>query len=91
MTEIPWRSGKLLVWDVTVVSTTVESYVAATAHGLGDVADMAATRKRQRYPVLSTAYLFLLIAVETLGPMNDLAYEFFEILGRKITDESGDS
>jgi len=29
--------------------------------------------------------------METLGPMNDLAYELFEILGRKITDVSGDS
>jgi len=36
------------------------------------------------------AYLFLPIAVETLGPMNDSAYEFFEILSRKITDVSGD-
>jgi len=40
---------------------------------------------------LSTAYLFLPIAEETLGPMNDSAYEFFEIIGHKITDESGDS
>jgi len=41
--------------------------------------------------VLCSAHLFLPIAVETLGPMNDSAYEFFEILGRKITDVSGDS
>jgi len=51
---------------------------------------MAATRKCQKYSELSTAYLFLPIAVETLGPMNDSAHEFFEILGRKITDVSGD-
>jgi len=52
---------------------------------------MAATRKCQKYSELSTAYLFLPITMETLGPMNDSAYEFFEILGRKITDVSGDS
>jgi len=51
---------------------------------------MAATRKCQKYSELSTAYLFPAIAVETLGPMNDSEYEFFEILGRKITDMSGD-
>jgi len=45
MTQIPWRSGKLLVWDVTVISTTAESYVAAAARGRGEVAEMAATRK----------------------------------------------
>jgi len=80
MTWIPWRSGKLLVWDVTVVSTTAESYVAALAHGRGKVVEMAATRKCQKYSKLSMAYLFLPIAVETLGPVNDSAYEFFEIL-----------
>jgi len=31
------------------------------------------------------------MAVETLGPTNDWAYEFLEILGRKVTDVSGDS
>jgi len=91
MTQIPRRSGKLLVWDVTVVSTTAESYVAAAARGRREVAEMAANKKCQKYSELSTPYLFLPIAVETLGPMNDSAYEFFEILGRKITDMSGDS
>jgi len=91
MTQIPWRSGKLLVWDVTVVSTTAESYIAATARGRGEVAEMAATRKCQKYCELSMAYLFLPIALETLGPTNDSAYEFFEILGHKITDVSSNS
>jgi len=68
-------------------------YVAATARGRGEVAEL---RKwlppgNVRSTQLSTAYLFLLIAVETLSLMNDSAYEFFEILGRKITDVSGDS
>jgi len=53
MTQIPWRSGKLLVWDVTVVSTTSESYVAAAASGRGEVAEMAAARKCQKYSVRS--------------------------------------
>jgi len=30
-TQIPWRSGKLLVWDFTVVSTVAGSYVATAA------------------------------------------------------------
>jgi len=91
ITQIPWHSGKLLVWDVTVVSTIAESYVAAAACGRGEVVEMAATRKCQKYSELSTAYLFLSIAVETLGPMNDSAYEFFKILCLKLTDVSGNS
>ena len=31
------------------------------------------------------------IAVETLGPMNESAYQYFEDLGRRIGDISGDS
>jgi len=91
LTQIPWRSAKFLLWDVTVMSTTAESYIAAASRGRGEVVEMAATRKCQKYSELYTAYLFLPIAVETLGPMNDSAYEFFEILGRKITVVSGDS
>jgi len=43
MTQIPWRSGKLLVWDVTVVSTTARggngchqerSEVLSAIHGI---------------------------------------------------------
>jgi len=76
---------------VTVVSTTAESYVTAAARRRREVVEMAAARKYQKYAELSTAYMFLPIAMETLGPMNDSAYESFEILGRKITDLSGDS
>jgi len=32
-TQIPGRSGKLLVWDVTVVSTLADSYVVTAACG----------------------------------------------------------
>jgi len=89
MTQITWRSSKLLVWDVIVVSTTAESYVAAAARGRGEVAEMAANRKCQKYSELSTMYTFLTIAIETLGPVNDSGYEFFEMLDRTITDVSG--
>jgi len=91
MMQIPWQSGKLPVWNVAVVSTTEESYVATAAHGRGEVAEMAAARKCQKYSELSMAYTFLPIAVETLDPMNDSAYEFFEMLSCKISDASGDS
>ena len=31
MTLIPWRAGKQVVWDVTVVCTCAESYVDASS------------------------------------------------------------
>ena len=91
MTQIPWRSGKLLVWDVTVVSTLADSYVATAARGRGEVAELAAARKCEKYAEIPTAYTFLPIAMETLGPLNASAYQFFEDLGRRISDVSGDS
>jgi len=90
-TQIPWRSGKLLVWDVTVVSTLAGSYVATAARGRGEVAELAAARKCQKYADIPSAYTFLPIAMETLGSMNDSAYHFFEDLGHKISEVSGDS
>ena len=91
MTQIPWRSGKLLVWDVTVVSTLADSYVATAARGRGEVAEPAAVRKCNKYADISSTYTFFPIALETLGPMNYLAYRFLEELGRRISDVTGDS
>ena len=80
----PWRSLKLLVWDVTVVSTLAQSYVAAAARGQGEVAKLAAARKCEKYADISTAYTFLPIAMETLGPMNESGYLFFEDLPKEF-------
>ena len=92
MTQIPWHAGKLLVWGVTVVvSTLAQSYVAAAAHGRAEVAELGAVRKCEKYAKLSTAYTFLPIAVETLGPMNESAYHFFEDLDRRICDVTGNT
>jgi len=90
-TQIPWRSGKLLVWDVTVVSTLADSYVATAARGCGEVAKLAAARKCQKYADISSVYTFLSIAMETLGSTNHSAYHFFDDLGHKISEVSGDS
>ena len=61
-------------WDVTVVRT-----LALTS--LPQLEDEATS-----YAEISTAYTFLPIAVETLGPMNESAYRFFEDLGRRICE-----
>jgi len=58
-TQIPWRSGKLLVWDVTVVSTLADSYVATAARRGGEVAELTAARKCQKYADIPSAYTFL--------------------------------
>jgi len=39
----------------------------------------------------TSAYTFLPIAMVTFGSVNDSAYHFFEDLGHKISEVSGDS
>ncbi len=38
MLLVPWKSGKMLLWDVTVASTLADSYVTSAARGAGEVA-----------------------------------------------------
>jgi len=51
---IPWHGGHSLVWDATV--PLAASYVDRAATDAGTVADMAATRKTEKYSTLSSAY-----------------------------------
>lgn len=89
-TQIPWQAGRMLAWDVTVISTLADSYVSVAARGAGEVAELAANRKCEKYANIPGAYSFLPIAVETHGAMNADAYDFFGNLGRRISDDTGD-
>jgi len=57
----------IIIIIVTVVSPLAASYVDRAATDAGTVADMAATRKTEKYSTLSSAYRFEPIAVENLG------------------------
>ena len=81
---IPWQNGESLTWDVTVATTLADSYVNASANSAGGAAEMAASRKSAKYADLSASYIFQPIALETLGPMNSSAMEFFTVL---VSDE----
>jgi len=65
-----------LVWDVTVVSTLADSYVAPAARGRGEVDELAAARKFQKYAASPSAYTFLPTAMETLGLNERLCIPF---------------
>ena len=91
MSLIPWQGGKLLVWDVTVTTTLADSYVASAARRAGEVAELAAARKRANYSEISNSYHFLSLAFENLGPVNMEAFKFLYRLGSRLSDISGDS
>ena len=52
VTLVPWQSGKSLCWDVTVMCPLAESYVDRAALEAGAAAEMAATRKEEKYVCL---------------------------------------
>ena len=89
LTLVPRQSGKSLCWDVTVICSLAESYVTGSAREAGAAAELAASRKEEKYASIGSEYRFAPIAVETLGPMNTSAPQLFANLGRKIS-ASGD-
>jgi len=90
LTLIPWHGGRSLVWDVTV-SPLAASYVDRAATDAGTVADMAATRKTEKYSTLSSAYRFEPIAVENRGVFSCTTLNFISELGRRICVHRGDA
>ena len=67
-----------------------ESYVTGSAREAGAAAELAASRKEEKYATIGSQYLFAPIAVETLGPLNMSACQLFGNLGRKVSSSSGD-
>jgi len=90
LTLVPWQSGKSLVWDVTVVCPLADSYVASAAREASSVAELAASKKMDKYTGLAANYHFQPIAVEMLGPINESASLFLTVLAKKISQRSGD-
>ena len=67
------------------------SYVDRAATDAGIVADMAATRKTEKYSTLSSVHRFELIAVENLGVFSSTTLNFISELGRRICVHTGDA
>ena len=78
------------MWDITVVSPLDVSYVDRAATNTGTVANMAATRKTEKYSTLSSVYRFEPIAVENLGVFGSTTLNFVSELGRRICVHTGD-
>ena len=85
LTMVPWREGKPLTWDVTVVCPLAESYIGDSATNAGSAAEAAATRKAAKYAGLERTHIFQSVAVENVDTMNASAYGFLAVLGQKIS------
>jgi len=81
VTLFPWREGRSLAWDVTVIDTFAASYLTASADHAGGAAEIAAKRKTIKYSSLPTNYEFCPIAFETMGPINEEGCDFISAIG----------
>ena len=68
---------------VIIVCPLADSYVASAAREARSAAELAATKKEDKYSGLSAEYIFQPIAVETLGPINESASDFFLTSGQE--------
>jgi len=50
-------SGRSLCWDVTVTCPLPESYVTGSAREAGAAAELAASRKEEKYANINSQYL----------------------------------
>jgi len=83
LTLVPWSSGKALCRDVTVTCPLADSYINAAAREPGAAAELAASRKEEKYADLDGRYIFEPIAIETLGVFNTSARQLSCDLGTR--------
>ena len=83
---IPWKRGKVLVWDATCPDTLVPSYITLA----GAVAEKAEKKKRTKYAHLEESHYFVPVAVETMGVFGPEARSFLRELGHRVANATQD-
>ena len=89
LTIFPWKFGKALVWDVTVVDTLAQSYVATTSQQAGAAADAAENRKQRKYHALENRFIVQPIGFETMGSWGTGAKAFRTEVGTRVKQATG--
>ena len=89
-TIIPWKRGKILVWDATCPDTLAQSHQALATRDGGAVANDAESRKHAKYSHLESTHLFTPVAVETLGAFGRETKAFIQDLGQRLIVATSD-
>ena len=88
-TILPWKSGRILVWDATCPDTFVPSHINMAGREAGAITKQAEGMKMAKYSELSTMHHFIPVAVETSGVLGAEAGNFLHELGQRIREDSG--
>ncbi len=90
VTTVPWKCGKLLVWDATCPDTFAPSYDSQANTAAGEVAAHAEERKILKYRGLPVTHSFVPVAIETTGVIGARSLQFLKELGRRVRRQTGD-
>ena len=89
MTLFPYKEGRCLVWDVTVVDTLACSHIKDTAKSPGAAATKAEKIKFAKYEEIKKSYHMIPIAIETFGAWGPEGLSFIKNIGQKIKQLTG--
>ena len=67
ITQVPWMSGKLLLWDATCPDTFAPSHLPSASSEAGAVAALAERSNHEKYSALNQCHTFAPVAIETAG------------------------
>ena len=87
---VPWKGGKVLIWDATCPDTLAPSHLRLAVREGGAVTDDAKFRKTQKYSNLVSSHYFVPLAVESFGVFGKEAQSFLKELGQRVKLSSGD-
>ena len=90
ITVVPWKNGKLLVWDATCPDTFAPSYISSATSEAGAVAALAEERKKNIYAHLDPSHSFTPVAIETSGVVGPQSLAFLKDLGRRMRQVTGE-
>ena len=88
---VPWKNGKLLVWDATCPDTFAPSYIAHATSEAGAVAAQAEQKKCEKYCHLDTCHTFVPVAIETSGAIGPTTRVFLRELGQRLGQVTGEA
>jgi hypothetical protein len=90
MTLVPWVRGKSLVWDFTCTDTVAPSYLPDTARYKGSAAALREDAKNKTYAFLADRFIFIPVAMETMGVWGPQGLALINEIGRRIGEKTGD-
>ena len=91
VTLVPWKSGRLLVWDATCSETFAPSHLPSATREAGTVAAQAEQSKQEKYAALNQCHIFTPVAIETAGPFGPETFLCLRDLGCRLKQVTGEA